>query len=98
MRERLHEWVTVHVSRFLAWWTPGMQIHRPEVPVLVVPPGVMALLPRVREVCALAEQYDAYVSSAYKHADVFARMVKACPEATKQDLGLAIELAVRGWR
>jgi hypothetical protein len=36
------------------------------------------------------------VSSEWKHATAFGRLVKAHPQASRRDIGLAIELALRG--
>ena len=72
-------------------------LERCRAEVLVLSPGVLAALPTA--VLFVREAHDTrvfgYASGAFKHAHVFAKLVRRFPEADPQDLGLAIEIAVR---
>jgi len=61
---------------------------------LAVPPGVEALIPDARDLCKTLETFQE--SGEWRRHQAYARLLKKHPMVKKQDVSLAIELAVRG--
>ena len=85
-----------HLKRWLV--RIGLVIARWGGYTWTVPPIVESvLLPRTQQLVREIEQTAAPgTSGEYKRHTVYARLAKEYPKLSKRDLGLAIELAVRG--
>lgn len=54
-----------------------------------------AMIVSAKEISLMVEQENQHASSEAKHAMCFARLSRIYPEASKRDIGLAIELGIR---
>lgn len=73
-------------------WLIGVAADNNGLRVLYVPP---VLVEEAKEVVQYVEQDIPNASSENKHARAYARLRRLAPEASRRDVSLAIELALR---
>jgi len=70
--------------------------RRYAVPTVAVTDDLRAVVDSAREVVGTLDAITDPVSAEWKHATAYGRLVKRLPTAARRDIGLAIELALRG--
>ena len=83
------------IRRWLLWLA-DLIYWRYAVPTVMITDELRALIVVAESVVGDLQAIQDITSAEWKHATAYGRMVKRCPEANRRDIGLAIELAIRG--
>ena len=81
-----------YLIRILTWCLKKLGCY-----MVVIPRSCVELLPTAKRGVVKVDATRGVISSEFKHALCFAWTIKRHPTATKRDVALAVELAVRDW-